>query len=141
MRAHTTTGSRPKAKTGRAALAIALAALALAIPATAGADPTEPIDGWSHSYLRGSDAQKPGIAPGANEPGVASSYSSVNAITGAPSDASTFATASPAGTADGFDWTSALVGAGAALALAALGTAAMLTFRRSTGIPPTASAS
>ena len=48
---------------------------------------------------------------------------------------------SPADTGDGFDWVSALVGAGAALALAALGSAALLTFRRRTAVSPSPSAS
>ena len=46
-----------------------------------------------------------------------------------------------ADTGDGFDWVSALVGAGAALALAALGSAALLTFRRRTAVSPSPSAS
>ena len=77
------------------------------------------------------------ITPPASEPSgsggsqsTGSGYSSVNAISGAPASEPTFVTGSPAGTSDGFDWGSALVGAGAAMALAALGAAALLTVRR-----------
>ena len=41
---------------------------------------------------------------------------------------------SPASTSDGFDWTSAAVGAGAAMALVCLGGAGFLTVRRRTAV-------
>ena len=69
-----------------------------------------------------------------------SDYTSLNAVAGPPADTPAFVSGSP-GSGEGFDWTSALVGAGAALALAALGTAAMLTARRRTAISPSASTS
>jgi hypothetical protein len=65
---------------------------------------------------------------------------SLNAITGPTPDAPTFVTGGPTGTGEGFDWASAAVGAGAAMALVALGGAALLTVRRRTTISPSASA-
>ena len=67
---------------------------------------------------------------------VDSGYSSLNAISGPPADAPEFVSSSPSGSGEGFDWLSALVGAGAALALAALGTAALLTVRRRSTVTP-----
>ena len=79
-------------------------------------------------------------ANSSGSPSVGSDYASLNAIAGPPADTPAFVSGSP-GSGEGFDWPSALVGAGAAIALAALGTAAMLTARRRTAISPSASAS
>jgi hypothetical protein len=67
-------------------------------------------------------------------------YSSLNAITGPSPNQPTFASGSPSA-GDGFDWGDAALGAGAAMALAAFGGAALLTVRRRTAISPSASAS
>jgi hypothetical protein len=137
----------------RRALGLALGICALAIPASAIGKPID--SGYSSvnaiSGNSGESSQPTGgsgyqsvnsIAPPASEPGgsqgVNSGYSSLNAISGAPTSTPTLVSGST-DTGDGFDWGSALVGAGAALALAALGTAAMLTVRRRTAVSPSAS--
>jgi hypothetical protein len=127
MRASTTTISARR----RRALALGLGICALALPAGAGADPS------ASAYSR-ADAIAQGLEESSQSAGD-SGYSSVSSITGPSAGEPTAVTGSRSGSADGFDWPSALVGAGAALALAALGTAALLTFRRRTTISPSAS--
>jgi hypothetical protein len=149
----TTTKARPRRRARHVVLALALAVCALAIPVSASADPSasgysradaiaagledsnQPVGGSDYSSVNS-------IAPPASSPsgsggsqGVDSGYSSLNAISGPPADAPTFVSSSPTGSGEGFDWASALVGAGAALALAALGGAALLTVRRRTVTP------
>jgi hypothetical protein len=65
-------------------------------------------------------------------------YSSVSAITG-PSSEPTLVSGSPASAADGFDWGDAALGAGATIALVALGGAALVAVRRRAAMSPTAS--
>lgn len=148
----TTTRFRPKRTARLVVLALGICTLAIPASATAYSDYTtvnalggdasessQPAGGSDYSSVNS-------IAPPASEPGssgsqgVDSGYSSVNAISGSPADAPTFVSAAP-GTDEGFDVPSALVGAGAALALAALGTAALLTTRRRTTISPSAATS
>jgi hypothetical protein len=135
MRAQTiTTISRRRRRARwRRALALALGACALALPASASAeaphgadysslnpitggasDPIPPIDGWNYNIIDPpmNAPEPPAVAPGA--------------LGGDSTDA-----------ADGFNWASAAVGAGAAMALVALGGAALLTVRRRTGVSPT----
>jgi len=154
MRAHTiTTMSRLRRQARRRrALALALGICALAIPASASADPEystpNAITGGS------SDSPQPAadsdyssvnsIAPPASEPSgsggsptVDSGYSSLNAISGAPASEPTLVS-SPTDPSNGFDWGSAAVGAGAAMALVALGGAGFLTVRRRTAVSPSA---
>jgi hypothetical protein len=57
-----------------------------------------------------------------------SAYSSLNAITGASNTEPTFV--SDTSSNDGFDWLSAVIGAGAAMAVIALGSAAFQFGRR-----------
>jgi hypothetical protein len=155
MRAHTITtiNRRRRNARRRRALALALGVCALAIPATASAQPigSDPssvnaITGGSNDSSQpvgGSDySSVSSIAPPASSPsgsggsaGVDTGYSSLNAISGSPADAPTLVSSSPSSSGDGFDWPSALVGAGAALALAALGSAALLTVRRRSATP------
>jgi hypothetical protein len=161
MRAHTiTTITRPRRKPRHVVLAVALGICALAIPATATAQMYESGDSSANAITGGSsDSSQPArgsdyssvnsIVPLASEQSsqsgsggsadVDSGFSSVNAITGSPADSPTFVSGSPSGTGEGFDWPSAVVGAGAGLALAALGGAALLTARRRTAISPSAS--
>jgi hypothetical protein len=70
-------------------------------------------------------------SPASGSSNASSGHSSLNAITG-PADEPTFVSGPPPNTADGFDWASAGIGAGAAMALVALGGAALLTVRRRT---------
>jgi hypothetical protein len=154
----TTTKSRPR---GRARHIVALTVCALAIPATANAQPidSDPTDtGYSSvNSITGGSSGSSGpaaaspvtpdqvVAPASvldssTAPSVDSGYSSLNAITGPTADAPTFASSSPTGS-DGFDWPSALVGAGAALALSVLGAAALLTVRRRSTVAPSPSTS
>jgi len=152
MRAHTITIVSRLRRQRRRALALALGICALAIPASANAQPID--SNYSSVNAISGDTSEPSqpaggsgyqsvnsIAPPASEPSdsqhVNSGYSSLNAISGAPTSTPTLVSASPEAS-DGFDWGSALVGAGAALALAALGTAAMLTMRRRTAVSPSA---
>jgi hypothetical protein len=156
MRAHTTTSttSRPKRKARHVGLALALGIAALAIPATANAQPTGSDPSTVNAITGGSsEASQPvggsdyssvnSIAPPASEPSGSADvgYSSLNAISGSPADAPTFVSSSPTGSGEGFDWPSALVGAGAALAMAALGGAALLTVRRRRTVSPSPSTS
>jgi hypothetical protein len=147
-------------------IAVALTVCALAVPASAsavqiGSEPGEPAaTGYSSvTAITGasSDSSQPACysdsacsdttavnAPtgGSKESAdVDSGYSSLNAITGAPAETPTFVSSSPTGSGDGFDWASALVGGGVALALAALGGAALLTVRRRSPVTPSASTS
>jgi hypothetical protein len=126
---------------------------ALAIPVSAAAQPVDPPAGIN-SGLGPSDSSRPAgdsdysslnsITPPPSESSSASGsstassgYSSLNAITG-PTAAPTFVSGPPADTAAGFDWASAGIGAGAAMALLALGGAALLTVRRRTAASPSA---
>jgi len=132
MRANTTISARRRRNARRRrALALGLGICALALPAGAAADPA------GGDYSR-ADAIAQGLEESSQSTGD-SGYSSINSITGPSTGEPTAVTGSPSGPADGFDWPSALVGAGAALALAALGTAGLLTFRRRTTISPSAS--
>jgi hypothetical protein len=127
---------------------------ALAIPVSAGASP---VDGGYSSVnsitgASGDSGQPPhgadyssvnSITGGSTEsssPAVDSGYSSLNAIAGPSTDQPTFASGSPAA-GDQFDWSDAALGAGAALALVAFGSVALLTVRRRTAISPSASTS
>jgi hypothetical protein len=65
-------------------------------------------------------------------------YASVNSITGASASEPSSVTGSPSSTDDGFDWVSAAIGAGSALALTALGGVALLTSRRRPPVAPSA---
>jgi hypothetical protein len=140
---NTTVNSRPRRKARHVVLALAVCSLA--IPATANAEPISS----PHFATPDSDySSVNSIAPPADSEGGSSGsvdvdpgYSSLNAISGPQADAPTFASSSPTGSGDGFDWPSALVGAGAALALAALCGAAMLTIRRRTTVAPSPSTS
>ena len=154
MRAHTITiMSRRRRRTRRRAIALVLAVCALAIPASAGAysspnaitggseqssqPPASPDHSSVNAITGGSGATAPGVSGSSHE--VARDYASPNAITGA--EQPTLVAGSPAGADDGFDWPSALVGAGSAMALVALGGAAFLTVRRRTEVSPSASMS
>jgi hypothetical protein len=144
MRAHTTTTWRH-----RIALALALGALAIPASATAQAvdsdyssvsaisgasnESTQPSKGSDYSSINSIVPPEPGGGQQAD-----SGYSSLNSITGAPADAPTLVSGR-AGGSDGFDWASALVGAGTALAVAAFGGVALLTLRRRTAVTPSAS--
>jgi hypothetical protein len=138
MRAHTiTTTSRPRRIAGHVVLALALAVCTLAIPVSARASPADaPIDGWPPKDIASasSDSSQPrgardysldsSITPPASEQR-SPSGSGDSSLNGEP----TFDSDPPVTTGDGFDWPSAAVGAGAVLALLALGGAALLTAR------------
>jgi hypothetical protein len=138
MRAHTiTTTARPRRIAGHVVLALALAVSALAVPVSASASPVDaPDDGWTPTYIASgsSDSSQP---TGGSDYALVSSIAAPASEQGSPSgggDSSlngepTFVSDSPAATGDGFDWRSAAVGAGAVLALLALGAAALLTAR------------
>jgi hypothetical protein len=132
MRAHTiTTISRGRRSARRRrAIALALGICALAIPAAASA---APIDAGA---IAGEESGQSADGAGAS---LYANPTTPNATLGADGlGEPTLVTGSPAGTSDGFDWVSALVGAGAAMALAALGGAALFTVRRRAPVPPPA---
>lgn len=161
MRAHIiTTTTRPR-RSARRVLPLVLGICALAIPATASASPQyssvnsitggssertatelgqavgEPGDGFqtSVSAITGGSSESSSENPGGS-PAADSGYSSLNATAGPPASQPTVLAGSPADPAEGFDWASAGVGAGAAMALAALSGAAFLTVRRRTAVSP-----
>ena len=137
MRAHTiTTRRRTRGEARHFVLALALAISALVVPMSASASADAPVEGWPPKYFaRGSsDSSQPvggweyslvsSIAPPASEQASPSGPGD-SSLNGEP----TFVSDSPPATDDGFDWWSAAVGAGAMLALLALGAAALLTAR------------
>ena len=159
MRANTTTtrtiATRPSPKTWHLAVACVLAVGALALPATASA---VPIDSGPYSInATGGGSNEPsqpsgdtGFAsvtsitgssesvPVSGSPSDGASYSSVTSITAPPSSEPTLVSGSPSSADDGFEWLSATIGAAAAMALVALGGAALLTVRRRTTVSPSA---
>jgi hypothetical protein len=163
-----TTMTRPRRNAWRRAVALALGVCALAIPASASGyssvnavtggsnDSSQPVgssDSSSVSAITGGSSTS--TAPGApqysrtpTELGqrVATSKSahrvdpgntSLNAIAGPSPGGSP----SPASSADGFHWGDAALGAGTAMAVLALGGAALLTVRRRTAVSPSAASS
>ena len=68
-----------------------------------------------------------------------SEYAAVNAITGPPASEPTLVSGGSGDPADGFEWGSAAIGAGAVLAMGALGSALLLTVRRRTDTAPSMS--
>ena len=147
MRAQTiTTINRARRNVGRVP-ALVLGICALAIPATAsgyavtGDDPTQSAGGSEYSSVNSiapptSEPSPPGGSGGSSS--VDSGYASLNSITGAPASEPTLVSGSPADPSDGFDWLSAAVGAGTAMALVALAGAAFLTVRRRPTASPSA---
>jgi hypothetical protein len=157
MRAHITTSSmstrRPRSAHYRP---VALAALVfavglLAIPATAQAYVDQPASGDQSdrssvppaSVSDASTAPYVGTAPGAESPsaGPASELPTPDTYLGQsgitlPAGDDVVASSSPVSVDDGFDWASALIGAGVAMAIAALSGAAFLTVRRRTALSP-----
>ena len=141
MRTHITTAAMFR---WRQVSALGLLLCALTIPASAAAQPIDsggdsPVNSSTGSTHDGGSGYSSvnAIVPPESQPGatqdVDSGYSSLNSITGAPADAPTLVSGS-AGAGDGFDWASALVGAGTALAVTAFGVVALLTLRRRTAV-------
>lgn len=145
MRAHTITNkSRPKRSTRYRVLAVALGVCALAVPASGD---TSPGGGYSSvNSITGGSSDSSQAAYGSDRSSVnsitppvseqssrsAAGYSSLNAIMGPTPAEPAVVYDSPAPSGEGFDWASAAAGAGAAMALIALGGAALLTVRRRT---------
>ncbi len=155
MRTHTmkTISRRRRRARPCHALALALGVCALAIPASAGADPfgadgssLNTIDPPATNALHSDQRQisEPGSPSGSVESPYAggSEYATPNAILGSDGlgEPTGVVSGSPADTGSGFDWASAAIGAAAAMALATLGGAALMTFRRRTAVSPSPSA-
>jgi hypothetical protein len=160
MRSHTISiTTRPRRNVWRLAVALGLGICALAIPSTVSASPA---GGYSSvNSLTGGSAESSqasaradyssvsSITGGQNESSSTGSqqavepgYSSPTAISGPLPDRFTVASPAvepPASSGEGFDWPSAAIGAGAAMALVALGGAALLTLRRRTTVSPASS--
>jgi hypothetical protein len=148
MRAHTiTTMRRPRRNSWCRALALALGVCALAIPASASgaseyssvnaitggsSDSNRPAGVADHAPLN-AIAHPPEPSGSGESQSVGPGTSSLNATVGPPP--STSGSASPIGSADGFHWGDAALGAGAAMALVALGGAVFLTVRRPKPVP------
>ena len=135
MRVHTTTITTERRRGARCrVIALVLGVCALVIPATATA---QLIDGdhKSAAMARMSPAEPP-VAQ--FQPAQVADYSSVTAIPPAM-DEPTVVSDSPSNPADGFDPGDAALGAGAAMALVALGGAVLFTVRRRPGVSPSAS--
>jgi hypothetical protein len=150
MRAHTITIMFRRRRSARRAVALVLAVGSLAIPATAAAytspnaiaggseQSAQPAEGPDQSSLNaitqesGESSASSGLVSAHRVDPGHPAYSSLNPI--APADVS-----SPASTDDGFDWSSAVVGAGVATAFLGLGGAALLTARRRTTVSPASS--
>jgi hypothetical protein len=145
MRAHTIKiiSRRRRTARRRRALALAIGICALAIPTSASADPSGGgysradaiAAGLEESHQSGSGSVGSPYAGGPE-------YATPNSILGSDGLGELApVTGSPATSGEGFDWPSAAVGAGAAMALIALGGAVVLTVRRRTPVSPSASAS
>jgi hypothetical protein len=157
MRAHTITiiSRRRRSARRRHALALGLGVCALAIPASAVAQPIDSPYSSANATAASSDSSQstggdlssvnsiapPSTSPSDSSGSADSGYSSVNAVSGPSTGEPTLVSGSPSSSGDGFDWGSALVGAAAALAFAALGAATLLTVRRRQPVSPTASTS
>jgi hypothetical protein len=156
MRAYTinsTSGQRRKAWLGVGALVLAVCSLV--VPSTASAqyssafsntggstESSQPVDGAGDSSINAimGAERTPGTAEfqsGPSQSGPSqdgdSGYSSVSALAGPVPSEPTLVSAD---TGDGFDWLSAAIGAASAVALVALGGAAVLTVRRRTAVSP-----
>jgi hypothetical protein len=158
MKAHTITtiSRRRRSARRRRVLALALGVCVLAIPAATSAAPIDAgaiageeagqsAHGAGYSLYANPTTPNATLGEEAGQPADGAGDSlyanptTPNATLGADGVVEpTHLTGSPAGTSDGFDWVSALVGAGAAMCLAALGGAALLTVRRRTPVPPPA---
>lgn len=152
MRAHKIiTMSRRSRQQRRRVLALTIGVCALAIPSTASAAPIENVPYSVNAIVGSSDEQSQSggdtgyssvnaIVGSSESQSVGSTsdsgYSSVNAITGSPAGAPTYVSSSPSTAVEGFDWISALMGAGAALALTSLAGAMLLTARRRRTVTP-----
>jgi hypothetical protein len=145
MRAHTIKimSRRRRNARRRRAFALALGVCALAIPASASADPAGGDYSRADAIAAGLEesSQSTGGSGGSPYSG-GPDYATPNSILGSDGlGEATPVTGSPASSGEGFDWASAAIGAGAAMALVALGGAVLLTVRRRTAISPSASAS
>jgi hypothetical protein len=132
MRAHTTstTKSRPRRKAPQVIVALALGICALAVPASAYADP-QPYRS-PEAVIAAADSSGP--PPYRSPEAVIAAADSV----AGPSPSAPTLVSSPTDPSNGFDWGSAAVGAGAAMALVALGGAGFLTVRRRTAVSSSA---
>ena len=99
-------------------------------------DSSQPAGGSAYSSVNSITGGSVESSQPAGSQDVGSGYSSLNAISGPSSSEPTLVSGSPAGTDDGFDWLSGAIGAAAAMALVALGGAAVLTVRRRTAVAP-----
>jgi hypothetical protein len=160
MRAKTITTIKPRRQGARSrVVAATVCVCALAMPASAGAEPidgaspvkidasarkdTAPLPGFgtamTRSEMQGQDpAPLPGFGTAMTRSGMRGSELA-DARESSLADATRLGT-SPAGAADGFDWASAVVGAGAVMALTALCSAVFITLRRRTAVSPSPSA-
>lgn len=131
MRAHTiTTMTRHRRNARRRVIALVLGVCALAIPASASAAPQSAASQVPHGANYSSVGA---IPPQKSEPTVV-----VLRRDGSQAEP-TVVSDSPSYPGDGFDWGDAAVGAGAAMALVALGGAVLFTVRRRPAGLPSAS--
>ena len=136
MRAHTITTTTRRARSARRRVIAFVGVCALAIPASASAVSAVPLVPHGADYSSVSATPPP-----TSEPTVAQSApGSPNAIVGneGGQPSGNLVSDSPSASADGFDWGDAALGAGAAMALIALGGAVLFTVRRRPSVSPSA---
>jgi hypothetical protein len=145
MRAHTIKimSRRRRGARRRRALGLALGICALALPASASADPAGGDYSRADAIAAGLEESNQSTSGSVGSPyDGGPDYATPNSILGSDGLGELApVTGSPASSGEGFDWPSAAVGAGAAMALIALGGAVLLTVRRRTAISPSAPAS
>jgi hypothetical protein len=122
---------------------ISLLVCAFAIPASASADPAGGDYSRADVIAAGLEESSQSTSGPTGSPySGGPDYATPNSILGSDGLGELApVTGSPASSGEGFDWPSAAVGAGAALALVAFGGAALLTVRRRTTVSPSGSAS
>jgi hypothetical protein len=144
MRAHNITTISPPRRSARRVLALAIGICALAVPTSAAADPIDlndapyaspdalvgPPSGESSDSSLSGEAAAVAAGHAHRTPGELAQRTGPGELG--------LVSSSPASTSDGFDWGSAAMGAGAAMALVALGGAGFLTVRRRTAVSPSA---
>jgi hypothetical protein len=138
MRAYTT---NHRSAAWRVVFSAAIVACWLALPATAGARPIDLPHGAQYSSFDVGGGPYVGSTSQTGGPNVSQErivrpnegFVSPDHLryTGPPFD-----TSQPVASSDGFDWLSAAIGAAAAMALVALGSAVFLTVRRRTAVSP-----
>jgi hypothetical protein len=127
MRANTNTRTRRGPNAWHHSFAVVLALGCLAIPATAQGESLPSPDTYLQQQGSGIDGSSSAGALPTPDTYLGQQGKSIEPVV---------ASGSPTSSDDGFDWASAVIGAGAAMAIVALGSAVFLTVRRRTAVSP-----